>query len=354
MPTTVVLNPSHPERALSVALEALQRDELVVVPTETVYGVAARRSARAALDELKGSRRTPYSLALPSLDSALGLVSEVHPPARRAAARWWPGPLTLVLADPTGAPIGLRVPGHPFTRALVSALGEPVLLPSANRSGEPAPCELAQVGDGVRTRASVLVDGGRCALGEASTVLACGPSVVALLREGVVSRQEVSRLALGRVLVVCSGNTCRSPMARALLERELAARLARDDRLLVPHVESAGVFAGPGQSASRTSQSVMAARGLDLSEHSSRALDQQLSGPLDRILCMTQAHRATVLELLGAASDRVEVELFDPLGHEVSDPFGGSLAEYETCANMLAAMAARRADALMPTLGTNP
>jgi protein-tyrosine phosphatase len=333
-------------QAHAECLAALRRGEVVVLPTETVYGLAALESSRAVLDAIKGGRSGPYALAVADRRAAEGQALVFPQPARRAAERWWPGPLTLVLPAPGGGSVGLRVPGHDFTRGLLEQLGEPLLLTSANPSGEPAPSTLAELSSSLLEAATVVVDGGPCPLGEASTVLACGPASGRVLRAGVLDRAELDGRIRGLVLVVCSGNTCRSPMAVALLTRALERAAEADPRLVLPRVTSAGLMAGSGTHASLGAQAAMERRGLDLSGHRSRPSDLEDLSSFDVVLGMTPSHVEELAEQVMSGATRVE--LFDPAGEPVQDPFGGSVADYARCANMLAEMAERRARALLP------
>ena len=340
------------EAARREAAAALARGELVVLPTETVYGVAAREDrpeGRARLDALKGGRTSPYSLALASVDMLRERLLPVPRSARRISERWWPGPVTLLLPDLSGELLGLRVPGHAWTRELIESVGVPLLLPSANRSGQPAPRGLDEIEAGVLEAAAVVVDGGRAALGEASTVVEARPACLRLLREGVVSRTDLLRYAEPLVIVVCTGNTCRSPMGERLLRRALQRAARRDAAVVLPRVISAGVHAEPGGSATEEAVAALARLDLDLGDHVTRALRDEDLRRADVVLCMGRSHLRAVEAQLAElpVEERPLVDSFAVDGQEVDDPFGSQAARYLEVARMLDHLARLRAEQLL-------
>lgn len=340
------LSRDDPAAARSAAAAALERGELVVLPTETVYGLAARDdrpAARQRLADVKAGRAQPYSLAVASPEMLADRLAPLPMLARRIAHRWWPGPITQLLPHRDGGLVGVRVPGQAWTRELIALVGVPLLLPSANRPGEPPPIDARQIDPAVLEHVAVVVDGGRAALGESSTVLEPRTWALRIVREGVIGRDDLRRQILPRVLVVCSGNTCRSPIAERLLRREL--QRVGGEAWMLPAVMSAGLHAMPGQPATDKSIEALAERGLDLSDHSTSRVDPALLERVDLVLGMTQRH---VEQLRGVAAGRaLRIELFDPAGRDVEDPFGGSVAEYRSVTAALERMARERAHLLL-------
>lgn len=134
-----------------------------------------------------------------------------------------------------------------------------------------------------------------------------------------------------KVLCVCTGNTCRSPMLMALLRGAV-----RDRPASAWTIESAGTAAGDGEPASTYAQTCMELRGLDLSNHRSRPVAELDLATYDRVLCMTSSH-AAALRSLGIPPGKLEVVNASRGG--VPDPFGGSIEDYEACAQVLTACA---------------
>ncbi|QDU84766.1 Threonylcarbamoyl-AMP synthase [Planctomycetes bacterium Pla163] len=338
---------------------ALATGGVVGIPTETVYGLAVRADDEAAVKRLLATKGSAQQRALtwhvPDA-GALADWSGFTARARRLAARYWPGPLTMVL---DGAPEGLeplasaagsgvRVPAHGGARALLAACPFPVVVSSANRSGAAPLLDAASVAAEFGAELAGLGDGGTARSGEASTVLAIGTGRFEVLREGLLSRVELVRTAGRRIAFVCTGNTCRSPMAETLaadkLRRALGIGAAGDLGELGFAVASFGVFAAPGAPASAHAVTTMSERGLDLSRHGSTHAAPEALSTFDEIYGLTRSH---VQAIVGALPPRLaeRVALLDPRGSDVADPVGGSLLDYRACAEQIeAALDLRLAD----------
>lgn len=190
------------------AAEALRRGELLILPTETVYGLAADASnadAVAAIFEAKGRPRFNPLIAHVADAIQAEDVAVFDDRARALAEAFWPGPLTLVapvrdrervcdLARAGLDSVAVRVPGHARARAVIAAFGGPVVAPSANRSGRPSPTTFADAIEETGAFAGDAVDGGPCAVGVESTVVSVLDGRVAVLRPGAVTRDEIEAL----------------------------------------------------------------------------------------------------------------------------------------------------------------
>lgn len=190
------------------AAEALRRGELLILPTETVYGLAAdaaNAAAVAAIFEAKGRPRFNPLIAHVADAVQAEDVAVFDDRARALAEAFWPGPLTLVapvrdrervcdLARAGLDSVAVRVPGHARARAVIAAFGGPVVAPSANRSGRPSPTTFADAVEETGAFAGDAVDGGPCAVGVESTVVSVLDGRVAVLRPGAVTRDEIEAL----------------------------------------------------------------------------------------------------------------------------------------------------------------
>ena len=233
-----------------IAAEALKTGRLVMLPTETVYGLAADASnpqAVARIFEAKGRPR--FNPLIAHVANALDAesIAVFDNRARALAEAFWPGPLTIVapvrdrdrvcdLARAGLDSVAVRVPGHPRARAVIAAFGGAVVAPSANRSGRPSPTTFDDALEETGQSVGAAVDGGPCAVGVESTVVSVLDGRVALLRPGSVTREEIES-AVGP-LAEEAGQGHRSPGRLALhyapdAPVRLEAEAAREGEILL-------------------------------------------------------------------------------------------------------------------------
>jgi L-threonylcarbamoyladenylate synthase len=237
--------------AYNEAAETLRAGALVAFPTETVYGLGADATndrAVAAIFEAKGRPRfNPLIVHFPDAEAAAAEVT-FDARARAVAARFWPGPLSLVLPRSAGCRVSLlcsagletlavRVPDHPVGHALLAAAGRPLAAPSANPSGALSPTTAAHVAAAFGDEVPLILDGGPCPVGLESTVLDLSGATPMLLRPGAVTAQDLSSL-VGPVAEAGVDSAIKSPgmlsshYAPARPLRLEAAEVGPDEALL--------------------------------------------------------------------------------------------------------------------------
>ena len=202
-----MISPATPG-AISRAAGLLKAGRLVAFPTETVYGLGGDASNERAVAEIFAAKGrpgfNPLIVHVPGLAEAEALAV-FDDRARQAAARLWPGPLTLVLPRRGNSGLSLlasagldtvavRAPAHAAAQALLRETGRPVAAPSANRSGRVSPTEAAHVVEELGDRVSLILDGGRTPVGLESTVLDLSGGTPALLRPGGVTSEQLTEL----------------------------------------------------------------------------------------------------------------------------------------------------------------
>ena len=340
------------------AVEVLDGGGLVIVPTETVYAVAGRLDRPEALVRLRGLRNPlaqgssltlhvgTESAAVPFLDHLTGFQ-------KRTLARLWPGPVSMVFV--VGAErraevaarlkinesdlyerdrITIRCPAHTISSDILRRCGGPVVAMVAPTCGGPG-AEVGDLAEGVLTRVDLTLDDGRTRFGRTSTVVEVGPARYTMVRPGAVEERVLERMLRTTILFVCSGNTCRSPMAAALARRILAARLKmREDELEKGGfaVISAGVSAMAGAPATAHAAQAVRSLGGSLSGHRSQPLTADLIGHADRIWTMGRGHAAWIAAMAPSAAGKTR--MLDPSG-DILDPIGGDLRLYEELAARL-------------------
>lgn len=180
--------------AVEEAAAALQRGEVVAFPTDTVYGLAAGHGNIEALFVAKGRPKEKRIPILLSDASNLETSAVVTPAARVLAEKFWPGPLTIVLAAPRRGSLAFRVPANDLARRLIAASGGGLPVTSANISGQPDATTAEEVMEQLDGRISLVLDGGRTPGGVPSTIVDCMGDHVTVLREGAIPTSEIDRV----------------------------------------------------------------------------------------------------------------------------------------------------------------
>ena len=347
-----------PRDAVHRAVQALVEGKVVGLPTETVYIAAASALNEQAVERLLAVRggkiEGPLTLALRSIEDVLDYVPQLPPVGERLARRCWPGPMTLELADaqpesvvqrlprpvreavaPQGQ-IRVRVPAHDLVLSVLRLLAGPLVMIGAHRAGDADSVTGQEVVARLDGQVDLVLDEGRSRFAQRSSIVRVDEAGFQIVRPGVFSEANLKRLASWMVVLVCTGNTCRSPMAEVLLRQRIADKLALkvdqlEDRGIV--VMSAGISAAPGSRAAAEAIAIMKERGLDLSAHESQPLSDRLVRFADVIITMTRSHRDAILTHWPEAEPRTH--LLSRGQGDVADPIGGPVDLYRRCAEQI-------------------
>ncbi|MDX3904731.1 MAG: L-threonylcarbamoyladenylate synthase [Pigmentiphaga sp.] len=254
-----ILPPST--EAIAEAAALLRAGQLVGMPTETVYGLAADASSADAVARIFAAKGRPNDHPV-IVHVAAGAdlsrwAARIPEAARRLMAGFWPGPLTLILPRAPGVldavtgrqdTVGLRCPSHPVAQALLSAFGGGLAAPSANRFGRVSPTTAQHVAEEFDQTVPLVLDGGPCAVGIESTIVDVSTELPILLRPGHVSAAALSAVLGSPVLTPAQMETRREvPRVSGALSAHYAPRTAL--RLADPDVLAAEVAAARGQGA---------------------------------------------------------------------------------------------------------
>jgi protein-tyrosine phosphatase len=349
-------NGSATDDVVRLALQVLGDGGLVAFPTETSYVLAANGTSINAVANLQLSHgQNAVVVALKNAGTVSHWAPQLGLAGHRLAARLWPGPLNLVsnegvreceavskLAEPLANHIRftnqveLRAPDHEVASEILRAAPWPVVLSLEEDSllkGMRSPEDVIR---GFGKETALVIDDGLCFFDQPSTKVKVEGDEWTILREGVLTSSVIQEQAACRIVFVCTGNTCRSPLAEALLKKRLADRLGCVDSELPKRgfvVLSAGLAAMIGEGAANEAIAVANRWGAHLENHQSKQATVDLLLQADYVFAMTRSH----MNLLAGMSSLpgCRPRLLSPTDEDIADPIGGDDAVYEACARQI-------------------
>jgi len=329
----IKIDPVNPkEEYLKEAADILIKGGLVIMPTETVYGIAANMLNKKALDRLYKIKNRPkdklFSLHIDKKERIEEFAKDIPVPAYKLIDKFWPGPLTIILKSKDEGNVGLRMPDNEIALKIINLAKVPIACPSANLSGEPAPTNFQEAMQDFKDLVDFAIDAGSTKLNVESSVVDLTVQPLRILREGAIKKEDIEAVVKKKtVLFVCTGNSCRSVMAKGLLEKRLKEQGRFDIEVL-----SAGIMILGGLEASSETIELLKKEGIDVSGHFSQRASLEIIKKSDIILVMERLQEEKILKLVPQAKFRLfllkEFAKIDDSNLDIADPIGKPMQFY--------------------------
>jgi tRNA threonylcarbamoyl adenosine modification protein (Sua5/YciO/YrdC/YwlC family) len=316
------------------AAQILKKGGLAIIPTETVYGIAANMLSNRALSRLYEIKHRPkdkpFSILVSSKDRVDNFASAVNIAAYKLIDKFWPGPLTLILKSKDGLKtVGLRMPDNRLVLNIIKNCPFPIVCPSANLCGQPAPVNFEEAIKDFGGVVDLAIDNGPTSLGKESSVVELNNGSLRILRQGALDKEDIEEVAKKKIILfVCTGNSCRSVMAKGLLEKLLKEKGRTDIEVL-----SAGIAMLSGNRATDQTIELLKKETIDATGHRSQKINPIMLKKSDIILVMEKMQEERVGELAPEVKNRLfllkEFARIEEGPLDIADPIGKPMSFYE-------------------------
>lgn len=344
-----LLSSNDPRDDIHRAVQALAEGQLAVLPLDSTYALTALATHEDAARRLSAANlpHTEGCLALYSTDAAADYLPPLSARQSRLLARSWPAPVLFRFHGAPASGLGAQLPdassrlASPDNQLQLTVTDDEVahevlrLLPAPLLARVPidaAAVVADATGPDWEGLADLIVDAGLLKDPGTPTAVSVKGDAWEIVRAGRVSAESLQTAECTCIVFVCTGNTCRSPMAAAVFRKLLAGRLQCAEEELPQRgfaVASAGLAAAPGMPASPEAVELIEKQGGQLSRHESQPLTVRMLTQADYVFTMTRAHRMSILQQYPEFSARVQTVSAD--GRDVSDPIGQGMEEYRRC-----------------------
>jgi len=316
----------------------IKKDTIFLHYTGSMFGIgcsAFSKEAIAKIDSLKDRKdKSGYIILIPDIDWLKRFDVQITPNVHRILQQYWAGELSVVLEvhDTTfqyvsqNGKVAFRIPVDELLREFIVKMDQPVISTSVNKSGEKPVQNLDEILIGFESLFdfAILPDDVQQSNNLPSTIIEFSDGKLDLIREGSISFSEIElSYEAPQILFVCTGNTCRSPIAEYLAKRII------NEKDLKFRTASAG-FTADGMPISENSERVLALNEIDASEHTSTLLNEENLRKSWLVLTMTANHKNKILQLYPASTSKVyKLSEYSGLDNDIADPIGKDIEYYK-------------------------